>query len=415
MNIEKLKALIQDEGAAWERVLRIRSSFSPDTVRQIEYDSPELALKAANWVVQEILGIFSHAGLDLSQIEPGHGIGHLARDYVNSLMLLNGMDARPGDIFVGAIGGMFHDVGCALIGRYQENERVVRHAEVSALMLHQALNDPVFENALSKAEKIGAAYSVLPHTHYLRPMKIKCEDGITRRIEPYQDMDNHESPILGVWFPRWADRLDCNGPSYVARHFLTIAGEHQDFDGEKFYEVNFAKHMRPLLRSKEEIEANDGNLTMLEHLNVRHQSQTNDSPYGRHDRGKMIELRDTLRQRTEPIISAVVKPEALSQTEQDIILNAWVMFLTHNIEPTDLGKRNAMVLEEMFKKLPPEPRNAWCNGFRECMKHYILWSEPVLQYLDSLKNGWRDLSPICEDVREIIKPYPDWANLILKI
>lgn len=415
MNLAKLNTLIQDEGKAWDKIIRLRESFSSRTMSEIEYDTPEQAIKAAVWVVQEILEAFGRAGLDVSLIEPGHGIGHITRDYVNGLRLLYGIDAPPADIFVGAVGGVFHDIGCAMIDRYQESKHVIRHAEVGALMLLEAMAGPAMGEHLSRAEKIAVAHSVLAHTQYLRSMEVKCEDRVTRLALPYRDLDEDGNPILAMWFSRWIDRLDYNGPAFVARHLLTLAKEHMDSDGKGYYDVTFAQHMRPLLRSAEEIEAAGGAKTMLEHLNMFHQSQTNNSPYGTHDYGKMVELRDFTRERMAPIITAVTDPDALSNEGQNVIINAWAIFLTRNIEPTDLGKKHALILDGKFRNLPPESRNAWCNGFRECMKQYILWSKPMLDFLCSLQNGWNNFSPITDNVKAIIKPHPDWENPIRHI
>jgi hypothetical protein len=413
IDIERLKAFVENERFSYQRIQKLRQSFSPETLSEIEYESLDLALKGAVWVVQECLEVFKQARLDLSQIEPGHGIGHLIRDYVNGLMLLSNIDAEPRDIFVGFAGAVFHDMGCALIERYRENRRAVRHAEVGALLMEEVLKSPVFENTLSRAEKIAISYSILSHTHYLRSTGVECEDGVTRQVLPYQDLDGDGNPLLGIWFPRWVDRLDCNGPCFVGRHFLTLVQSHKDFDGEKYYDVGFAEHMRPLLRTNEEIRAAGGNRTMLEHINMFYQSQTNNSPYGVHDYGRMVELREMSRAKLSSIITAVQNPVNLPQSSEEKILEAWTLFLAHNIEPTKKGKQAAATLKKMFKALPKETRQGWCNGFLATMKHYMGWSSPILRFLNELKNGWCHFSPISDDVREVIAPHASWANLII--
>lgn len=407
--------LASDEKLAWEKILKLRSDFHPELVSKVRVRSKEEALERGVRIIKSIFHKLQTLGIDLRQIEPGHGIGHIiGRDYINALVLAKNLDADPKEIFIGLISGAVHEIGTALVDRYADSKRAVRHGEMGAILLDRIFSDKEFSRKLNRAEKILICYAVAAHTHYLKPMDVTCEDSVIRRVEPYIDAYPNGQPILAVWIARWIDRLDLNGPAFVGRHFLTLSRTHSDLDGNNFYSLVFANHMLPLLREEKEIKAGGGNRTMLEHLVMYAGSQKNESAYGKHDFGAMVALRDAQTKRLWRIIEAVQKKElTFDAMQEEIILTAWTAFLGGNIEPTDKGVITAMRLKEEFKKLDGESRRAWLNGFIATMKEYIGWANEILDMAEEFPPEWFYINTT--GIKQFINPLWSWENIVTEI
>lgn len=352
-----LKKALENQITGWKTI---------EELKKIDFLKLRLEVKAGSLMevfersaesVRQILGELVTGGMSFSNADPGHGLGHFVRDYLNAMRLAARLNADPRDIFIGILGGTFHDIGCSFMGRYDEPKRLIRHAEAAALLLEQvfALNDC----GLNRAEQLLVEYGVAAHTHYL--------------TEPYRDEEDGK-PILTVWFPRWVDRLDCNGPTFVGRHYLTLTEPHKDFSGDGYFEIKFANYLRPLLRSAEEIKADDGSMTMLEYLYVRATSQTNASPYGKHDYGAMVEMRDRQTARMNRIIDART---SAFEGDEKTILRDWDLFLTKNIEPTEGGAKAVEALSQTFPELPKATRSAWTGCFSAALSEYYAWEAEV--------------------------------------
>jgi hypothetical protein len=426
MHLKKLKAslekIIKEEGYSWVRIEALREGFFPEKIKEIEYSNEERAIKDGLYVVREILQAFQEIGLDFSgtPAEAGHGKGHLIRNYLNSLRLFSKMMGRPRHIFIGLVAGILHDLGYLMIDSCWERKRAIGHAEIGALMLLDAMQNLPLKDGLGKVARIAIAYAVAAHSHYLDEKRFIGEDGKIRIRKPYPDLDEVGCPIFAVWFPRWVDRLDLNGPTFVARHFLTLENHFDRGESRSRTEIALAEYFKPILRSPEEIKKEGGKKTMLEHLYQFHQSQTNNSPYGRYDFGRMVILRDETKRFMTPIIEAVRHPVDLTQSEEENILRAWFLFLTSNIEPTEKGRKAAQKLGEIFKELPKDSRQAWLNGFREVMRQYLYWANSVLGFFEKeslftegIFRFWNDFSPVTSNVKAIIQPSLEWTNLLL--
>lgn len=48
--------------------------------------------------------------MDLGRLDPGHGMGHLVRDYIHANVLAEKTDMDPKQAYVGIIGGALHDI-----------------------------------------------------------------------------------------------------------------------------------------------------------------------------------------------------------------------------------------------------------------------------------------------------------------
>jgi len=413
MDIQKFKEeQMNDEEKSWEQIQEIKNLFSPNIINSVRIKSKQEALEKATYTIQNTLRTMKDSGLDFKNTEPGHGPGHLIRDYVHSTLLFNNLEADAKNIFVGFVGGTLHDMGCSIIPRYDESTRAVRHAEVGALLTKKILDE---NSNLNDAEKISISHVIAAHTHYTKPSEIKCKDGETRIIEPYKDLDENGRPIYPVWFPRWVDRLDCNGAAFIGRHYLTLAEKHKDYDGIEHFEVDFPQHMQPLLRSfKEQVdEKGNRNQVMSEHMKMFADSQNNESPYGKHDYGFMVEMRDRAKERVYRIVESTQKNEILSPWEEESIREAWISFLSENVEPR-IGNKTARTLDDMFEKLPEKTRHAWCNAFLTTMKEYKEYADEKLKQIEKTKMVY-ELPGIIIDVREVIKPNSYWVEKIKNI
>ncbi len=412
MDLGQAREMVDDETRGWKFVSALRRDFHPDLLTEVRADSREEALQRGVETTRLIFAVLEAASLPLYQIEAGHGTGHITRDFVNALRLFTKLDADPRAIFVGMVAGTCHDLGCTLVDRYADAKRAVRHTEVAAILLDHIFQTETF--GLSSAEQLLIMYGVAAHTHYLRSADVTCADGVVRHIEPYTELDAEGKPFLPVWFPRWVDRLDCGGPAFAGRSYLVHHCEHPEFDGGNFHSAGFAEIMLPLLRTADEIKAAGGKRTLREHLKMFASSQTNDSPYGKHDYGEMVWIRDAHRRLLEAVI-VQIDTDPLNCAwlgPQERALKAWTYFLSHNIEPNEPGKKAAEFLAQAFRTLDEPVRVAWCNGFREALGGYFAWAAVVLRFLDGLPREWLALPPITDDVRTVIRPDETWLKLI---
>lgn len=147
---------------------------------------------------------------------------------------------------------------------------------------------------------------------------------------------------------KWADRFDANGPCFIGRHFLTLVDDHQDQWAGK-NTIQFSPHMRPLLRSEEEI-AKDSvhGRTMREHVMKFLQSHSNSSSHGRFDYGGMAAMREAYKARGLRIVASFDTPIVLSLGEESSLLDAWFTWLSEKIEPSESAKRACEKLRIMF-------------------------------------------------------------------
>lgn len=389
------------EEEAWREIQGIRKDFTPEVFGGIRANSREDTVRKAAGIVQRVIKEAGNS-YGFSRMEPGHGRGHLLRDYMNSLVLFSNLDTDPRYILPGFIGGSLHDLGCALIPRYEESTRAVRHAEVGALLVRHMLGE--FSD-LNEAEKLAATYAIAAHTNYTRESVVECSDGEKRTIKPYEELDTNGEPLWPVWFTRWVDRLDINGPTFVGRHYLTLGEEHEDYAEGQHYSIKFHDHMRPLLRKPEEQTDTQGNKskTMVEHLQMFSNSQTNNSPFGKYDHGFMVELRDMQKSRLDRIIKETQKRDPNFDSENTVRDN-WITFLSRSIEPSQQGRQTAEKLDESFGSLESSIRHPWCNAFLETMREYNRYATGRLALLELIDPELYALEPITRDITHAISP-----------
>jgi len=344
---------LRDEEKGFNEMKKLRSEVEPrmkTLVKEVNINSLQKAVTRGIEIIARTLLLLQLRKLNIhNNTDPGHGVGHWIRDLQNALRFIPKLnDIDPKELFVGLVAGALHDIGCGVIPRYEEHRRVVRHAEAGALLLLDLFNKKKL--CLNEAEQLLICYAIAAHTHYLQEKEVNG-----RIIKPYKDTINGR-PFYPVWIPRWIDRLDCNGPYFVIRHYLTLHDHHRDFCSEqqKFYEVDYFETMQPRLREKR-----TGKKTMLEHLKMFMDSQNNRSPYGKWDRGVYIELRENYKRKLNRIIQAVLHPEPIDEKKTIV---AWRAALK-KAEPIN-GEKAAEKLENLFRSsLNKEAKLAWLSGF----------------------------------------------------
>jgi hypothetical protein len=376
--------IINDEAGSWKKVQELRKQFEQHRDVLFNYPGINSRVEAVNSgfsiifdVLKELEGV-----LEPAQAEPGHGKGHLFRDYLHALILSEDQELDPKQVMVGLVDGTLHDLGCSIIDRYTESKRVVRHAEAGALFFWE------IANSIGLKEEIALAifYGIAAHTHYLSPQSIECADGITRVTSPYLDVDQNGKPLTAVHYARWVDRLDCLGPCYLMRHYLTMANNHEDYDNGSFYTVNFEDHMRVLLRDQEEAKTDPKGITLLEHFAIRN-NQSPDSPYEKNDGKLMIELREKLKERGQRIISSFVdhKKCGICKTiglieNRELLINDFHQVLFSRIEPSPAGEKAADSLMKKFMELSGgDDELAWLNAIKTILTEYHSWHQEITE------------------------------------
>ncbi len=383
----------EDSPEMVQEIKSLRKLDIDSTLQEAERILPLETEGAAKKAIELIEKGWSLVKREIILVEPGHGKGHLLRDAINALRLVGDkeQDFSSTEAFTGImIAGISHDIGCTAVKRYQETERLIRHGEAGALLVGDFLNSLKVEKPLVNLIK----YDIAAHTHYLKPYEIKGEI-----VRPYRDT-KEGNPYLAIWLPRWIDRLDTNGPGFVARHFLTLLETHKDYGKDGFYEVEFNKHMNPAIEKG----------TMLNHLKMFADSQDGKSPYSRFDHlsKRMVELRDAQTARLRKIIEAVSAP-VLSPTSVSIedILNKWQQFLV-KIEPVRNNRRTASELIKRFKTLPYEWQVRWSRGFETTMAEYNDWEEEAKKDIERISQKFPFLqeTTFFKDLLSFLQPTP---------
>jgi len=388
-----------------------------DLFDQLQIIDRKEAITEAFKVVSQTLKALEKV-IDPDQFDPGHGLGHLARDLIHANLLAE-ENLKPKDLYVGIIAGALHDIGCCLVDRYADKNRAIKHAEAGALLWLKVSK----ELGLGRTRSLLIYYAIAGHTHLLKEMRVVCDDGQARVCSPYCDLNEDGSPRMMFWFPRMVDRLDVIGPCFLGRHFLTLDKDHSDFDGN-YYSVTFTEHMRPLLREPAEIQADPNGRTLREHLALFANSQNNLSVYGRFDGPVMQKYRDKSKEQALKIVQAFTETKNLLMlgkfhvlsawtnmliTEKinlipvtrNYVLSTWTNWVENNIEPSDIGSMANQSLESKFSALPEQTKDCWYNVFAVCLVQYRLWRVDRMVGLTALEQPHL-IFPIIGDLRDYL-------------
>lgn len=354
----------------WQDIFILRDIFSRKYIERCDVGSMDEAVGRANSVIFSVLSVISDYGLSFEDADTGHGIGHLIRDYVNATSIIPLLDISPQDAFVSIVAGTLHDLGCTITDRHSESNRVLRHAEVGALLVGKILNA---KKLATRDERIAISYAIAAHTNYRVTENIVCEDGITRKIEPYDDRDIR-GPLLSVHLTRGVDRLDINGPCLIGREFLSLTEEHEKYTLGKFYKTVFANSIRPLLRTKDKILTDPKGATLIEHAHRVSNLADEDmlSVYTMYDFGAMLTAQTARRAQLKNIIDSI-----FSNAESGFDNRRWFSFIGDTMEPTPAGANASKILEDMFDSLDRNTTMAWNRGFERTIEEYKIWLAEV--------------------------------------
>ena len=406
-NVQSIRAFLSNESAAYVWLQSLHNNnlailaMERETTKWDNLSVPYLLQEAMD-VIARCEAVLQRWGFSTSAMDAGHGVGHLVRDYVMALILAPSLECSGATRLAAVLAGTFHDIGCALQGRYEDDKRAVRHAEAGAYLMSLVFKEARIDPIVAQMAVLGIA----AHTHYLHATTIPCADGVARAVKPFVDIHTDGKPAMCIWPARWVDRCDISGPTFVGRHILTLANHHKDFGGDGFYDVDINHHLDPILRAVDAIKVAGRKRTMLEHFEMFRTSQTNISPYGRFDNPFMQEIRDARAASLGRIINATLFGEA----PRDIYatLAAFERFLGENIEPDPLlGPPDARKVVNAIRTLPADRRERWAAGFAVVLHEYN--TTYYTQMLDLL--GHSSIPPNARlalfgyEVRQVITPY----------
>ncbi|MBP9827597.1 hypothetical protein KBC55_00395 [Patescibacteria group bacterium] len=410
--LEGFRSLLADESAAYTWLMELHEGSLATIAKEREktnWDSltPTELLQEAMQAVDRCVAVLHRWGFETHSMDAGHGMGHIVRDYTMALILAPSMECSNVARFAVVLAGTFHDIGCALQGRYEDGERAVRHAEAGAYLMQLVFTEAGIDPLVSELAVLG----IVGHTHYPRPMKVVCKDGVEREVKPFVDLHPDGSPVMSIWGPRWVDRCDLNGPTFIGRHVLTLTNVRKDFDGDGFYAIDPAEHFRPIMRTADEIKAAGGARTMLEHIELYRGSQSNASLYGKFDSPFMQSIRDERASCLSHIMAAVLTGDAPHDIEATLV--RFESFLATNIEPDpDLGRPAARKIMAAFRELPEHTKERWAAGFEATMAEYHVYHEQMIELLagSKISQGPSDEFRILGySVLSVLTPHRSWS------
>ncbi|MCC6639052.1 hypothetical protein IT409_00670 [Candidatus Falkowbacteria bacterium] len=316
--------------------------------------------------------------------EPAHSIGHVIRDLVNTSLIVFLGKYPYRQLYIGGMAGVFHDFSTAIVKRYHEEHRALRHGTATALLLDRFVGD-LFESKQEKFDLKCLLIAVAGHTNEYATETLPMKDRKPKKVEKsrfcipvWPDFDQNGAPHLFMHLPRQIDRLENCGATHFARHYLTLVEEHKDQAHGEFVVVNFANSMRGLLRPQDVAKADPKKQTILEHVRMYADSQTNASPFGKWDYGFYCVLRDAHRKRAYRMLHAPKRlkiPREISVEEIAEVFHHHFLYPT--IEPTKLGYRSAELLFSEFNRLSSEDRSVYAHVFAQCMIEYVDWYDSV--------------------------------------
>lgn len=405
LNFNDLKEhILRDDRSLWEKHLRLRGRFEEFDIDPLSFvlvSSLEEARRRGFETVSKILAEFERQQGQLT-FSPSHGIGHAIRDYLHALILAS-EDADPKEAYVRIMAGTLHDIlGCSLMERFEEGGRSLRHAEASALLFWW-LSRKV---GMGEKEALPIYYALAAHTNYLKGMEIADGEGGIRKIEPYKKYYMDGSPIYFLHAVQEVDRLDFASPCGFLRYYLSIAeliGKESYYGPMgKFFPVSFSEHMRPLLRTAEEIARDVTGATTRELLFSVADTQIGNSPYSCGDGAGMIRFRDSYCESFLRILEDFDVPVRLSVQERGALFSELNGLIVQRIEPTEETQKTFEELREMFYALPPETQAAWFSVFKSAMREYEIWRENFQKEIADIPEDMLSL-PVLGRVDRIIQ------------
>lgn len=325
------------------------------------------------FIIQEIEKKLKQFGFNPKQLELSHDLGHMVYDTKTAILLMSDPITKSlitiPDLIIGCVGGSKHDelglilntnkefckktLGFTPVTRYKEANKILGHAEASAIFAGELLRDISLksfgvDDITEQYIKLGIQYGIAAHTNYKKRTVGKYV------LEPYLDLWSDRAPIWFVMIVRYCDRADLTGPHYAFRHFSTLwAKIHKHLttvkDVRQFRNISMGESMI--------VGGGENDVTMEKHVMMFRDSQSNQSPYGKYDLpGVMIDYREYQKQRITRVLSMLYEKTGKILTRQELFDTIKEASLSDEDE-----KINTLV--KKFFNLPTKNRIPWLKAF----------------------------------------------------
>lgn len=375
----------------------------------------EIQLVAGN-ILEELLNTFEQF---INELPAGHGKGHLYRDIISITSILHDPELRKYDnveLFVGILGGVFHDIGNSVVERYAESRNFSGHAEVGAYLFGIKAKQILPPNLCILTQFVIAA-----HTHYLNELSItKNKKTLTRQVYEDTIIDGNKVAVL---LARQSDRSDILGIPGVIRHSLTKITPTQDLSEGGFQEIHedeledFKHQFTPTIRTKEYRDSlpsiQEKSTNVLEHLKMFADSNDGKTPYSRNDSDYVREviLNHEALQQYLFITQDVSLTEKFSNDERN---EAFERFFTvcQLFEPSKETNELINLFRKRFQLLSTEQQNHWATAFLLLTtKLFDEWYSGKKKLIESIPLiGDKKLQTIVTNLHSIANTYIEEFN-----
>ncbi len=315
----------------------------------------------------------------IKELPTGHGPGHLSRDLINLSIILQDPYIQQQsfvEIFVAILAGIFHDIGNAVIARYDEPDRFTGHAEVGAYLFGQLAGDIIPPNLLKLIQ-----FAISSHTNYLKDLPITKEEGtpqertrIRRQYDNTLDKDKNETHKIGIWMTQASDRTDALGVPFIIRHILTKAMPTKDYANGEFHvpadtvEADFMHQFMPLVRTmeykKQLITKKDKTSIILEHFYTYYETTVDVSPYSQYDTPYFSThvATENAFDTSRFIIATTAKAQTYTTATREKQFEKFYQ-LCNILEPAINTEATIKSLRHKFTWLSESYQNHWAYGF----------------------------------------------------
>lgn len=367
----------------WVESLRAEVESLSDWIQTKEKAQRELVELPSDIIPQ----IFERFDPYVDLIPVGHSQGHVYRDFISSMVNLRDPELEKIDDvekMVGILAGTFHDIGNAVVNRYEEGKRFSGHAEVGAFLFGELASDLIPPNLLKLTE-----YAIAAHTHYTKDIPVtkngEAKETLIKR--PYEDKVEDGNRV-GIWLARGVDRVDAQGAQMVARHSMVKAEPAEDYDPflgfhkVKKEEIEDFKHQfTPILRNDEyrsTLSDEEKTRNVLEHIKMYRDSALEKTIYSQHDSNY---FRETLivpaaEEQMEFVEAVLAQAETLKPEEIESAFDKFYA-LCRVIEPGKDIEQVIGLLKRKSLSLSESEKSHWANGYRILPDIYKRWYQRI--------------------------------------
>jgi len=217
----------ENDALAYTYIIDLRARTEPmDQWRRLKQAAQHEVPSLPDNVIDQLL---EKAVPFLDALPAAHSKGHAARDMVNLTAILHDPDVPSyGDVelLVGIFGGIFHDIGNAVVDRYDEGKRFAGHAEIGAILFGELAKDILPENLRNLTQLVIAA-----HVNVLKPIEVVKATGDEKTREPYDNAIEGTNK-RGMLIARLSDRLEIQSIIQLMRLSLANAKPIEDKGGD---------------------------------------------------------------------------------------------------------------------------------------------------------------------------------------